>query len=107
MCSVEISSAKPGVPEFKTGGFGNSKSLDELDEIATDEPENWRTPLIRYLENPSHIIDRKVWWQALKYVLLDHNLYRRTIDSLLLKCLGLNQSNKAMGEVHEVICGTH
>jgi hypothetical protein len=26
---------------------------------------------------------------------------------LLLKCLGLDQSKIAMGEVHEGICGTH
>jgi hypothetical protein len=25
----------------------------------------------------------------------------------LLKCLGLDQSKIAMGEVHESICGTH
>jgi hypothetical protein len=45
--------------------------------------------------------------QALKYVLLDNALYRRTIDGLLLKCLGLDQSRIAMEEVHEGICGTH
>jgi hypothetical protein len=29
------------------------------------------------------------------------------MDGLLLKCLGLDQSKIAMGEVHEDICGTH
>jgi hypothetical protein len=24
------------------------------------EPDDWRTPLVHYLENPSHIADRKV-----------------------------------------------
>jgi hypothetical protein len=43
----------------------------------------------------------------LKYVVLDNPLYRRTIDDLLLKCLGLDQSKIALGEVHEGICGTH
>jgi hypothetical protein len=42
----------------------------------------------------------------LKYVILDNTLYRRTIDGLLLKCLGLDQSKIAMGVVHEGICGT-
>jgi hypothetical protein len=36
-----------------------------------------------------------------------HTLYRRTIDVLLFKCLGSNQSRIAMEEVHEGICGTH
>jgi hypothetical protein len=39
--------------------------------------------------------------------MLDNTLYRRTIDGLLLKCLGSNQSKIAMGEVHEGIYGTH
>jgi hypothetical protein len=42
----------------------------------------------------------------LKYVVLDNNLYRQTIDGLLLKCLGSNQSRIAMGEFHEGICCT-
>jgi hypothetical protein len=44
------------------------------------DPNDWKTPLVRYLENPGHIVVRKVWQQALKYVLLDNTLYRRTID---------------------------
>jgi transposase InsO family protein len=38
-----------------------------------------------------------------------HNdeLYRRTAEDFLLKCLGSEQARVAMGEVHEGICGTH
>jgi hypothetical protein len=60
-------------------------------------PDDWSTPLVHYLENPGHITDRKVRRQALKYVMLDNTLYRRTIDGLLLKCLGSDQSQIAMG----------
>jgi hypothetical protein len=38
---------------------------------------------------------------------LDKTLYRRTIDYLLLKFLGSNQSKITMGEDHKGICGTH
>jgi hypothetical protein len=65
------------------------------------------TPLVRYLEKPSYIIDRKVRRQALKYVVLDNDLYRRTIDGLLLKWLGLDQCRIVMEKVHKGICGTH
>jgi hypothetical protein len=75
--------------------------------MMTADPDDWRTLLVRYLENPGHIADRKVRRQALKYVMLDNTLYRRTTDDLLLKCLGLDQSKIAVGEVHEGICGTH
>jgi hypothetical protein len=33
--------------------------------------------------------------------MLDNTLYHRTIDDLLLKCLGSDQSKIAMEEVHE------
>jgi hypothetical protein len=62
---------------------------------------------VHYLENTDRIVDTKVWRHALKYVLLDNTLYRRTVDGLLLKCLDSDQSKVAMREVHESICGTH
>jgi hypothetical protein len=34
-------------------------------------------------------------------------LYRRTIDGLLLKCLGEEEAKVAMGEIHEGMCSTH
>jgi hypothetical protein len=43
----------------------------------------------------------------LKYAVLDNTLYRRTIDDLLLKWLGSEQSKIVMGEVYEGICGIH
>jgi hypothetical protein len=73
----------------------------------TANPDDWRTSPISYLENPGHIVDRKVQRQALKYVMLGNTLYCRTIDGLLLKCLGSDQSKIAMEEVHQGICGTH
>jgi hypothetical protein len=69
--------------------------------------DDWRIPLVHYLENPDHIADRKVRRQVLKYVMLDNTFYRQTIDRLLLKCFGSDQSKIAMEEVHEGICGTH
>jgi hypothetical protein len=52
--------------------------------------DGWRTSLVHYLENLGHIDNRKVRRQALKYVMLDNTLYHRTIDGVLLKCLGLD-----------------
>jgi hypothetical protein len=72
-----------------------------------NEVEDWRKPLVDYLHNPSSSVDRKVRRWALKFVLDDGELYRRTADDLLLKCLGPDQARLAMAEVHEGICGTH
>jgi ribonuclease HI len=85
VCSAEPSSAKPDVPVSETKGFGISSISDEASKMTTADPDDWRTPLIRYLENPGHIVDRKV--QVLKYVVLGNTFYRRTIDGLLLRCL--------------------
>jgi hypothetical protein len=105
--SVEPSLAKPDGLIFETRGSDISRIAIESSKTMTVDPSDWRTPLVRYLENSSHIADRKVWWQALKYVMLDNTLYHQIIDGLLLKCLGSDQSKIAMGEVHEGICGTH
>jgi hypothetical protein len=38
---------------------------------------------------------------------VEGELYRRTADDLLLKCLDSDQAKVAMGEVHEGIDDTH
>jgi hypothetical protein len=60
ICSTEPRSAKLNVPKSETGGPRNSRCFDNLSEIAMTEPDNWRTALVRYLENPAHIANRKV-----------------------------------------------
>jgi hypothetical protein len=85
ICSTEPSSAKPDGPVFEIEGSGISRILDESSEMTMVDPDDWRTPLVRYLENPAHIADRKVQRQALNYVMFDNTLYRQTIDGLLLK----------------------
>jgi hypothetical protein len=44
---------------------------------------------------------------ALKYVLIDNELYRRTPSDILLKCLGPDDATLVMAKVHEGICVTH
>jgi ribonuclease HI len=100
VCSIEPSLAKPDVLVSETEGSRISRISNEASKTTTVDPDDWRTPLVRYLENHGHVADRKVWRQALKYVVLDNTLYCRSIDGLLLKCLGLEQSKIAMGEVH-------
>jgi hypothetical protein len=68
---------------------------------------NWRTPIIDYLRNPSVRTSKNVRNTAFKYVLMSNELYRRTVDDILLKCLGPSDAILIMAEVHEGICGTH
>jgi hypothetical protein len=63
--------------------------------------------LLRYLHDPIAKVDKSVRRSAFKYVLHNDELYRRTAEDLLLKCLGFNQVRVVMDEVHEDICGMH
>jgi hypothetical protein len=78
VCSTESVSAKPDGLEFP----GSQKIL--IETMATNS-DDWRTPLVHYLENSDHIADKKVQRQALKYVMLDNTLYHQTIGGFLLR----------------------
>jgi hypothetical protein len=75
ICSTKPSSTKSDGPVSETRGSGISRKSDESSKTMTADPDDWRTPLICNLEDPGHIVDRKVWKGALKYVLLDNTLY--------------------------------
>ena len=77
------------------------------DSIIKAEDQDWRSPIIYYLKDPSRAAERKIRRMAFKYILIDDELYRRTGEHLLLNCLGSDQAKVAMGEVHEGICDTH
>jgi len=59
------------------------------------------------LRDPSIKIDRKIRFQAIKYVLLEEDLYYRTIDGVLLKCIDKEEAKVVMGKIHEGVYGSH
>jgi len=73
---------------------GYQPVLDILLAVSTDD---WRKEIIDFLKDPSKKVERRVRLQAIKYVLLDKELYYRTIDGVLLKCLGDDESKSLMG----------
>ena len=85
----------------------NSTSATISSKTVEDEVGDRRKPQIEYLQDPKGTIDRKIRRWALKFVLEDGELYHRTTDDFLFKCLGDDQARLAMAEVHEGICGTH
>ena len=46
-------------------------------------------------------------YKSTRYVLLDDQLYYKTVDGVLLKCLSQEEARVLMGEVHEGICRAH
>ena len=63
-------------------------------ELPTDD---WRREIVDYLKNPSKKVNRKIRFQATKYVLLEGELYYRTIDGVLLRCLDKEEAKVLMG----------
>jgi ribonuclease HI len=68
--------------------------------------EDWRKEIIDYLKNPSKKVDKQLRYTAIKYVLLEDELYYRIIDGVLLECLSEEEAKILMGEIHGV-CGAH
>jgi len=83
---------------------GYQPILDILSAVSADD---WRKDIIDYLKDPSKKVERHVRFQATKYVLLEEELYYRTIDGVLLKCLDDDESRSLMGEIHKGVCGAH
>jgi len=74
------------------------------------EAQYWRTPVLRYLKDPSFPTSKKIWLKCLgqeKFMKVYESLVRKTSNGLMLKCLGQEKSMKVMAEVHEGICGAH
>ena len=50
---------------------------------------------------------RRIRLKAMKYVLIGDDMLYRTLEGLLLKCLGPSELNRLLHEVHEGAYGTH
>ena len=78
-------------------------------EILSSETltNDWRVEIAEYLKNPSQKVTRKLRYKSTEYVLLDDQLYYKTADGVLLKCLNHEEAKVLMGEIHEGICRAH
>jgi hypothetical protein len=68
---------------------------------------DWRKPIIEYLENPSGTVDRKVRYRAFSYVINGNKLFKKTAEGILLKCINENEAYLAISWVHSGACGSH
>jgi hypothetical protein len=69
--------------------------------------DDWRKEIVDYLENPSRKVSSKLRYKAIKFVLLDGHLFYKSLDGVLLQCLGPEEAKKMMSEVHDGLCGAH
>ncbi|KAM1452983.1 hypothetical protein ACFX1Q_003444 [Malus domestica] len=81
---------------------------DLIDVCAVEAiPDDWRKPIMQYLDNPNGKHNRKTRVHTTNYVTYQNELYRKGEDGLLLICLGPQESAQAITEVHEGVCGAH
>ena len=72
---------------------------------------NWTTSIVSYLKN-GVLPDRKeaarrLKVQAARFVLIKDVLYKRSFSRPYLRCLGTEEADYVMREVHEGICKNH
>ena len=84
-------------------GYRLMEGVMALELIADD----WRKEIVDYLKDSSKGVDRKIRFQAIKYVLLEEELYYRMIDGVLLRCIDKEEARVLMGEIQEGVCGSH
>jgi ribonuclease HI len=68
---------------------------------------DWRADIFNYLKDLARRAPKRIRYKATKYVLIGDNMFYRTLEGLLLKCLGPTKVNWLVHEVHEGACGTH
>ncbi|KAL2247813.1 UNVERIFIED_CONTAM: hypothetical protein Sindi_2633600 [Sesamum indicum] len=87
-------------------------AINEVVEINTVESTcPWIEELAKYHRDGILPDDqaraRKLKFRAPKFTLVGSQLYKRSIEGPLLKCLDDNQAKYVMSEVHEGSCGNH
>jgi hypothetical protein len=88
---------------------GTMKPIMEGDSVKGGDMiwTDWRLPLLKCIRDPEKTTNYMIKHQALKYTLLDDDLYRRTIDGMSLKCLDEEQAKVTVRKAHDGICGAH
>ncbi|XP_059630013.1 uncharacterized protein LOC132272978 [Cornus florida] len=77
-------------------------------DVAELDDDDWRIPYILFLQHPTSEADQRIKRSAVDYVLMDGDLYRRSVDDgLLFQCISKFEGLKIMADVHEGICGAH
>ncbi|XP_050902196.1 uncharacterized protein LOC127112046 [Lathyrus oleraceus] len=76
-------------------GYANKEEFEVL-TIDTLMDTDWRNPIMNYLKDPSIDTERKTKYRALSYVLMGNELFKKTPEGILLKCLGENEAYLAL-----------
>ncbi|XP_073153892.1 uncharacterized protein [Henckelia pumila] len=109
---ARLASALSGRPDPIVPGRELVSQLETLDDIIAQVPEgDWRYDIHKYLTKKELPSDNKkakeVKRRALRFVMIDQILFKRSLSQPLLKCLGPDEANYVLQEIHEGSCGSH
>ncbi|XP_011075750.1 uncharacterized protein LOC105160181 [Sesamum indicum] len=101
-----------GIKERKiTVMIREASVIDEKVVYVVDEASSCRIPFIQYLKEgklpDDPITERRLQFKANRFTMLGEELYKRTAEGILLKCLDGERAQYVMREIHERSCGNH
>ncbi|XP_071713265.1 uncharacterized protein [Rutidosis leptorrhynchoides] len=76
-----------------------------------EEVNTWMNPIINYLKDGKLPVDSvaamKIYMKAPMYIIRDNVLYKKSFLGPLLRCVGPQEAEMVIREVHEGTCGIH
>ncbi|KAL0449376.1 UNVERIFIED_CONTAM: hypothetical protein Slati_1494000 [Sesamum latifolium] len=86
-------------------------AIEEAVVQVVEEDRSWKRDLIRYLKSEilsdDPVMARRIKSKAARFTMVGDELYKRTIDGPLLKCLDEEREKYVLREIHEGSCGNH
>ncbi|KAK2396595.1 protein NYNRIN [Trifolium repens] len=92
------------IPQEEIENIHNEFEIFAIDNLSDGD---WRKPIVEYLRNPTGNVDRKKKYRALGYVIFENDLFKKTSEGILLKCLSEAEAYIAISDVHSGTCGSH
>ncbi|KAL2238352.1 UNVERIFIED_CONTAM: Transposon Ty3-G Gag-Pol polyprotein [Sesamum indicum] len=85
--------------------------VETLDIKAVEQPCTWKDELMMFLSKgilpENSVRARSIKLKATRFTMIESELYKRTHEGPLLKCLNHEQAEYVLKEIHEGSCGNH
>ena len=62
---------------------------------------------MEYLQHLTGNTSKKTKYRALSYVIIGNELFKKSPEGVLLKCLGETEAYLAISDIHSGACGSH
>ncbi|XP_073137716.1 uncharacterized protein [Henckelia pumila] len=114
-CHAKLSSSLANIDNrkitFLTYGREETDGSNVTILCVDSEEPCWKDEIVDYLMRdnlPANQVEaRKLKVRAVRFTIIDGELYKRSFSSPYLKCLTSAKGNYVLREIHEKICGNH